>query len=414
MNNTAAMENAVRRRHGAWPALDQPSLLLHCLLLVSAADRFAIQAGGVSIKLAWLALPILYLLAKKGRQPSAPLLFASVFFLAHLSASLFAENKLLAFAYSLQIPAFYWLFFKTAFDLCQSLDRAQVFRVVLLSGRAQILLAALLVLLGIDERATFLYYEPSYMAIALIPYVFVSIFHSKRRFLDLLFLLLFLGTAASANFILILLAALLFVGLYAGGIAKTVKFFLMAMVILACSLPLLRHVGDGNPNAEIARTIADDMDWDLLVAVAYARAGNRFPRLEMGFDAALDKPLLGLGPGNYTRYSESLDSEAYGSEWMSPAGLPVVNIELDLILNGGIASLLIAAWFFLHLFRRCKRIPEPAAKAVALGTLAVIALVMQFESTYMRPYLWVYFGMFYALSSLRGAAAASGMKRHAS
>lgn len=370
---------------------------LFILFLVASSDRLGIMVGGAAIKPLWILLFPIALIMLAGKIEKTSLAYAAVFFIFHLT-SLFLNNiNAHGLIYSAQIIVFYILFFNVAYSISRRLHSVKTLQIISISGRFQIICSILLCILKVDARATFLYYEPSYMAIALIPYTMLVISQASSKKVDLLFIAGFLYFGGSANYLLILIIAILIVTL-SGGLEKSSIFKSMAIGSLVLLVFLAIALFGNKTNSAFIQNNAEKVNFEDFGLLLIDRTGNRVPRLITAFDAVVENPIFGIGPGNYNKYTELSFNEFYLADWTSPEGLPPTNVLLESQINAGILGVLTVVLFWLSTIRRLRRLPKTEIKLIFLGTITIMAVVMQIESTYLRPYLWIFFGIIYGLT----------------
>ncbi len=376
---------------------------LQLVMFCASADLTSVELGGASLRLAWVLLPFAAVLIRRSGHDRHWLYLTLTLFALHVLAALASAATVKGLVYSFWILFSYIFFFRVGVDAARQLGK-EAWQVVLLNGRLQILLALLLVLSGVHERAQFLYYEPSYMAIGLAPYVFAAIHVSRRRALDMLLIVALLASNQSANLLLVLVVALV-QWVLSNGLNWRTVLVVLAVPGGAATLYFVALNNPDNANHNLAEWIyAHGLSWELIQA-GLERGGNRVPRIEAAWEVAGANPWWGVGPGNYVAHTDNLDFShiSGGLWWLDPSGLPPVNVLLDAAVSAGFAATAIMVLAFVGLWRSASRVPDAAARHAIFGALAGIAVAMQLESNYLRAYVWLAFGLFAGMIPRRDA-----------
>jgi hypothetical protein len=390
------------RRRGSFlrrpSAASRLAILFNLIYLVGISDLTSLSIGGGNVRWAWASLPLLALLVP-GRRGDTPLLRASLgLFAVHVVAAFAAGAVGRGLVYSVWILVNYYFFFRAAYLITRALgDR--VWDAILWGGRVQIACGVLLTLAGIDERARFVYFEPSYLAIGLVPYLFTVVIRSHRRLLDYGLLLSLLVANQSANMLLAMATALVF------WLACTRR--LLVLLGLAIAIPAAAYGGyrhalndPADPNHGVAAWLSENPINVEIAAVLLTRAGNRAPRVEAALEVVGDRWLFGLGPGNYNDITSSMnfDHLTGGLEYQDPAGMPVINVLLEAVSNAGLPAAAILLLVYLAVARDALQIRNNEERWIVLGSLTAIGLMLLVESSYLRAYVWFAFGVFVARS----------------
>ena len=131
------------------------------------------------------------------------------------------------------------------------------------------------------------------------------------------------------------------------------------------------------------------------------RSGDRWVRAVVGWDAFLQHPWLGVGIGGDTAYmgaSPFPDSVAgYLRPWMNvDQGQPFSNILIEVAGTMGIAGLVPVLGILIYAgscaVKSLRDQEMPAAAAFFMAFFAIF-LALQFESTFLRYYLWTPLGL---------------------
>ncbi|MEY2689139.1 MAG: hypothetical protein RL375_3337 [Pseudomonadota bacterium] len=371
-------------------------LLFNLVYLAAIADVTSMSFQGGAVRAAWLLVPFLLFLLPAYRDAWMPLLAVFLLFSLHVVASFVVGPLLKGLAYSFWILVNYVLFYRTAYVLTALLG-SRVWNVVLLGGRVQILLGVLLFAFGVHERTQFIYYEPSYLAIGLVPYLFCVLFWSRRRLVDYSLLGLVLVTNQSANLMLALVVAVALWFLYA---RKAGQLLALSLLVAAAAVGFFWAAlsNPDNPNHGLAVWFSENGWNPELWTEVGRRAGNRLPRLQAALELLDGRWWFGLGPGNFPALTVGMDFDALsgGVDYYDPAGLPVINVFVEAAANAGILALLMVAVMFVMVFFAALRIHDRKERWIALGIVVAFCVMLQIESSYLRAYVWFSFGVLMA------------------
>jgi len=384
------------------------ALLFNIFYFIAISDVTSLNIAGGNIRWSWIALPFLCLLLPKGKEPRIIIIYVLALFFIHVEASFLYGSFIKGFVYSAWILVNYLLFFRSAYLITSQLKDG-VWNAFLMGGRIQIISAVILVALGAHERAQFIYFEPSYLAIGLVPYLFASIFWSKHKLLDYSLILLITISNQSATMMAALFVSILF------WLTFNKRFFISFLLLIFTPLSVYLAYwfslnNASNPNHSIAVWISENgINYDLLL-VLLQRGGNRIPRLQAALDLIDGKWLTGLGTGSYVEITSNMNFDYITDsiKFLDPAGLPVINVILEAIANAGIFAALILTLVFLTIFFKGTRIINRQERFIILGSLTAFGIMLQFESSYLRAYVWFAFGVFAARSRKSPAVIISG------
>lgn len=371
------------------------AILFNIIYFIAISDITSVNIAGGNIRLAWLFMPFIALLAPKGKHYRFTAIAVFALFAIHIIASLIAGTIARGFIYSFWILFNYFFFFRTAYLITTNLG-SRIWNAVLWGGRIQSVLAIIMTLTGLHERARFIYFEPSYLAIGLVPYLFTSIFWSKNRIFDFSLILFVLIFNQSANMMIAIIVAFIFWLFVSRRLWTSV-----CLVFLATLTGFFTYrvaLNDLlNPNHALAKLVSDtEISMDLITAIL-SRAGNRIPRMEAALELLSGHWLQGYGPGAYIDITanRNFDRITGGLDYLDPAGLPVINVLLEAAANAGVlaAAVLVAA--FVHVIRVVITRPKDVRERhLMIGAMLAYGVMLQFESSYLRAYVWLTFGVF--------------------
>jgi hypothetical protein len=362
------------------------NFILHALILISILDFSGIVVSDMTVRVGWLFAPLLILFVKPKSITTAEACFLSLFTSFHLISCLY-NSHYSGLVYVVWIVFNYLVFYRIAASSGIALN-VDISKVFIQSGRIQILFGAFLVFISQHERITFTYYEPSYMAIGLIPYITFSLLNRKVLKFDMFCIFLFLALGQSALFIL-------FVVLIISGKLwaerKTSKpFFVLILIAFSGAVFFIdAYNNEQRANHLFVATIVDQ-GFSLLTFLD--RAGNRFPRMAAAFEVLTHNFYFGIGSGNYPRFVSNLDFTHLdrGLPWLSVENQPPINIFLEAGINAGIFGALV----IFIVFVRFAFLAFPRSndwRYFFVVSLTFIAGLV--EANYLRAYCWIYFGI---------------------
>lgn len=265
--------------------------------------------------------------------------------------------------------------------------------------RFQIVVGAILVLTGLQFRAQVLYYEPSYFALSLTPYIVMlvgSITSSKNAIgtvrytgkIDWALLAVALITTQSANLILVFLISILVFSLLGRG--KVKKIFIMSSILLI-ALMMLYFYSQSHDDL-LSSTFQGFVDSQNKFSAAMDRTGNRWPRAQLTYDIAMDT-FWGIGIGAFEEYTLLHYLPMYDSlpEYLSPIGYPAINIYFEIAATCGWIALVVWLYWHYRMLKEANR--DKSGSAIIVCSLIVAMVALFIESNFMRPYYWMLIGM---------------------
>lgn len=314
-------------------------------------------------------------------------------------------SVLASFAIGTSMGYMVWIIFNFLFISCvfkhlAEVDYYSTIKGVINSYRVQIIAGALFYFVHLQDRAHFLYYEPSYFAIALIPYVIMVLCSVLQKdsivitpsisLMDFFLCLVAIYTTKSANLLLVFLIGFCVISLH--GRKKFIKVS-ASLFILALAFIFLYYYAQQNDDL-IAMTFKNIFMSGDIVDGLRDRAGNRWYRFEMAYKIATEH-FWGVGIGAYIEYTlsnMSLYPQYSQLPWyLNPIGLPVINLYIEMAATCGWLALVI--WLFWHyrlLFSRKVRLFKGT---VIYYSLLVSMIILITESSFMRPYYWILIGI---------------------
>jgi hypothetical protein len=364
--------------------------------IISIADATSITLGGSNIRLAWGLLPFLLIISPHTKEDKISIYFVIIFFALHIISASNSGNLLTGAAFSIWILVNYFFFFRSGY-LLSGLIRENIWHAFIILGRLQIVIGFLMYASGINDRTQFIYYEPSYFAMGLVPYIFCTAFWSENKYLDYGLIILALTTSQSANMAIAVFSSIIFYLIYSRRfLFITTTSCLIPLAIYSTYLMIL--LNPENPNYGLARWINENGISIDLISEALQRAGNRVPRIEAALEFLKENWLLGVGPGNYTEITKNINFNHItgGAEYLDPAGLPAINVIIESTLNSGIFGALILLLYAFYTMLRVKSSENPRERWLMIGSLCTFFIMLQIESSYLRAYIWFTVGAFLA------------------
>lgn len=325
--------------------------------------------------------------------------FVLLFFLACSPSTIYSYALGKSLGYLAWI-LFNFLFISCVFKKLAEDDYGSTLKGIFYSYRFQIIVAAFLYFAHIHERAQFLYYEPSYFAIALIPYVviFITSFIYKNKTInlpkatlfDLFLCVLAIYTTKSANLLLIFVVSMCVISLHGKNKTAKVALSIGFLLIAYISLYFYSKGHDDLISITFKNIFMSGNFWEGLID----RVGNRWYRVEMAYQVAVDH-WWGIGIGAYAEYTLNSVSQYpfYNSlPWyLKPIGMPAINLYIEMAATSGWLALVI--WLVWHYKLLYSRKRKEFRGTVIYFSLLISMIVLNIESSFMRPYYWVLIGI---------------------
>lgn len=275
------------------------------------------------------------------------------------------------------------------------------------SYRFQIIIGGVLYFSGLQFRAQVLYYEPSYFALSLIPYVVLVFCGLLRngmqkdvewndiRFLDVMLLFVALYTTKSANMVLVSMLAAVVVSLYGDGKIKKLNIMGISFMIAWAFLTWY----SSNYNDLISTTFQKIANADSFYDAILERTGNRWPRAQLTFDTAMNT-FWGVGIGSFKEYTSANYFPKFSEipAYYSPLSNEAVNIYFEIAATCGWGALVV--WLSLHFKLICGVNKYKNNTPIIVCSLVVAMFALVIESNFLRPYYWMLIGMIMGQISL--------------
>ncbi|HDT6529685.1 hypothetical protein [Raoultella ornithinolytica] len=358
------------------------------LTLLTGID--VISVAGVRLSLIPLIIFSVFIIMRKRRIPRISILIL-LFIVATLPSLLFTYDFQKSFSYVIW-TIINFIAIIIPFSYLVSEDKDNAIRGMLFSFRFQIALGILLFISGVQGRAHLLYYEPSYFALALTPYILIvaqRYINQDKKYTykwDLILVLISLYITKSANLLLILILSIIVTLFFGKNKIKSLIVFLIIFLILIILAFLYINYSD-DLMADTIRNIISSPD---KITSALVRTGNRWPRLLLTYDIAISH-FWGVGLGAFASFTDNHFFPMYVDlPWyLNPLHGEGMNIYLELAATGGWISLLL--WVVFNI--KCIFISFRNDNQLIGMSLIVILLALNIESNIMRPYYWMILGM---------------------
>lgn len=347
--------------------------LLIFLIILSTMDRFdnyylSTNIMGITVRYSHIVsiFPALILIRCKKINQSF------YFFIVSLIISGIYNNTTSS-AISLVIAALisYYIFYLPALSFAKDYPDLGV-RAILQSSRFLMLVGIVLQLSGYTERMAAFFYEPAYMSIFMAAYASLCFVEQKLvKPIDYIFLTIFLYSSKSAAFILVMFGIVFYL-LF----SKKRNFIKSLVIIYLMLLIYYLSIDRVNLNYKVVDAAISFEIKDLL-EFSRQRTGERFDFMMISFSEVMKSPMFGIGPRAFQNMHN---------------GIPPANIFLQIILEAGILGLIVCIFAIKNFFRGIGTL-QRYKKFIACTSIALLTC-LQIESTYMRAYLWVFFGIF--------------------
>lgn len=372
------------------------SIKLFSFLITLLISVDVIQISGLRITL----IPLLFvgiLIFIKNNSIDKNTLYVFLFALLCIPSLLFTVNIIKSSLY------IFWIFLNYLSILIVYSQLIQKSKYETIIGirdayKLQIIVGCFLYFSGIQERAQVLFYEPSYFAIALIPYI-VMIFSkyinnntdNNEKYTshsDIIFLVLAIFITKSFNLIIIcFLVPIILFAFEKGKLRNLLIFSLLGSVIYQAFKFYISNSDD-----LISKTFQNIIDSGDVITSLLERTGNRWPRMQLTNEIALQN-FWGVGIGTMDEYSLNhyFSNFSYLPDYLSPIGYPPINIYLEIAATCGWLAL--AVWLLWHFYIIKQNVNSQKSDSVITCSLIVIMIIMMIESSFLRPYYWMLLGL---------------------
>lgn len=379
--------------------------ILSILLLFTGFDVLAFTTPVGAIRLSFFVFLVAFIcLSLNGVykvDKSEASIIALLIFLMFVT-SYFSYNVIRSLSYIVWFLVCYLLYFNVIKSMTKNMDPYLVLKVFRDIGRLQILACIMLRLYGV-ERPALLYYEPSYMILAMLPYIYFTIIQFRNEFkifkgIDVFLLFALVYITMSAN-LLLAIAIVSVLGYLRMSLKPILFLFLSALVGYYFS-----HWYAQNYDDLLGVTFQKILESENYLASLLDRTGNRWPRTLIAFDAAKEYLWYGVGLGSFSDFSVDYNTHvdyASGFSWNEPRGLPASNVIIELLAEGGIFVFSAFFVFIALIFTRKSHSENGADLLIHWKKIVFIFFILLiFESNLLRPYFWAYLGVLSSFATI--------------
>lgn len=387
-------------------------LLMFLSLLLIGADRFAVHAG-VTLRIVFpvfmLAFGSLYM--RKGTEIAFDYNLGVLFFLLSVAgaiSTLHSLQTMKSLGYTIWVLFDFFVILALTYNFAKQYPMRIVLSVWFLAFRIHVLLMIAELVLGVIRhnlgRPQVWFYEPSYFAIFMTAYFGSSLYlllaEGKPYRLDFFLSLFAILAMGSATGIFGAFLAVCFNVLIA---RQRLKLLLWAAALIVLFFGTLHLFFSHTMYYQfVAESI---LNGDFSANIVLDRAGNRWIRVLVGWDAFLHNPWLGVGIGGDSAYMDALPLPNAALDYVRPwtwadieGGRPFANIFVEVLGTMGIIGFIPFAGIFLYAIRRLigilsnRSLDASLTAAVFAGFFSTV-MALQLDGTMLRYYLWSPLGL---------------------
>lgn len=370
--------------------------IIYSGIILISLDVANIQIGSIHLRLAQFFLPILFLITKKYKIEIKYIYILSFLALTALPSLYISFNLFKSIPYLLWIV--YNFIFVYYFFYCLTKHNPKIVIDIYINlVRFYILISFIIFIFNGFDRVSLFFYEPSFFVIFVIPFIAFVFFAEKiNKIIDIILLILFYFFTKSA---LLLVAVGFMLIFWCFSKINIVRLLILFILVTSAAFFLNRYdiVNSGDINLRVLYTfISSDQGIEILLM----RGGNRWPRFLQSLDIALLHPIIGVGLGAYEDFQLAIGGYNYEElEVNIPDedggfGRPAVNIFTEMIATAGFGFLCAFLYFISSCFSQ--RIFKSQFRWFGIGVILII-VALQFESNFMRLYLWAFLGILLGL-----------------
>ena len=355
-----------------------------------------IQVGSIHLRIAQIFLPFLILFIKK-HHIEKKYIFLLFFLIFTAIPSIFvSSNSFKSILYLIWI--LYNSLFIFYFFYCLSKSSPlQILNSYINIVRVFILISFLIFLINGFERVALLFYEPSFFVLFIIPFIaWIFFSKSKNKIIDFTLILMFYTFTKSALFLVIFTFIFILWASYHIKLFLGFLIFILSILIFY-EIKNFEFLNSDDINLRVLGTFLSTTEG---IEVLLFRGGNRWPRFLQSLDVAYANYLIGVGIGAYEDFQlakggyDYSDLEVNIPEEDRGFGKPAVNVFLEMIATAGFCFLCVFLYFISSCFS--KRIFKSQFRWFGIGVILII-VALQFESNFMRLYLWAFLGILLGL-----------------
>ncbi|WFR79433.1 O-antigen ligase family protein [Janthinobacterium rivuli] len=374
-------------------------------MIVVCLDVISIDLGNFKLKISYVWFPlylILFAYFFDLRMRLDNVKISAIFILSFLPSVLFSSNLITSVAFYAGTCICLVIMF--TFSKMVYLAPVKIIKLLFLFYRFSVMLTAAMVVMQIQYRGHFLLYEPSYYAVALIPYFCIT-FHRaflygfKISIIDLFFIFLAIFISQSVSMVLWIFICFVLTYISFGRVRLIYFAYFCAALLFFLLIAYFfdartRKIIDGlyglfsNPSSSL----------NLLVFVV----GNRLQRVLVAYQAFTESPFFGVGLGTLKAYSSSnFNASDFIINGITAADFIVestaANVFVEVGAEAGIIGFIgfMSILFFIHRKKNNYVVLAPF-KIAFYVTMAALLI----DSSYLRTYVWALYGIILGLSAL--------------
>ncbi|MEI6713023.1 MAG: O-antigen ligase family protein [Verrucomicrobiota bacterium] len=372
-------------------------------MVAACMDTPNLQLGGLSVKIAFIVFPIyvLIIISKYGvRMNAGDALCAGAFLLSIIPSVINSVSPIHSVAFLFGAGVCVGAMF--SFSVIVSRLGADAADVLVKFYRMTVVVSVLAVLLRLQERGCYTFYEPSYWTIALIPYFCITFYRLSIgppgcANLDCVFVLLAVLASQSFSMVLWAFVVLLWMRFKANKIRLGQIVALVLCVVIGGGLAVAY---DQRTQTTLSVIQDAQLDAEGFVRVAIHIAGNRVQRICLAWDVAMSHFWDGVGLGVFKQFVASyLDGDDFSVmgmvAWDFILESNAVCVYLEMLAEGGFFGLL---GYVIVLYRVYKVGQSRVYATPMLEAFVVTMSALIIESSYLRPYVWALYGTVLGLS----------------
>ena len=246
------------------------------------------------------------------------------------------------------------------------------------------------------HRARFFSYETSYLSlliVTLLPAIMSSnlLRVSWNRRIIWIFSLIIFSIFSFSTLLFLGIVAFSFVYLIANKKISIYLIFLpiIYLVLNLFKLPILFKVDFNKIFAHM-----NSFNFNEILQLFMSISGNRANRIQLAYENVLENFPDAVGVGNYLKINNGFIPELYSLPMdKNPYYLPAVNIYLEALATIGLGGIFLII-IFLYAF---SKIDTRTLSGTFYLIFTVQLFLLNFESSFIRPYVWLFLGIALAL-----------------
>jgi O-Antigen ligase len=382
-----------------------------CLVTATGFDVLSFNILSSNIRFAYVIFFIVFLCLKEDiyievKRQKIIYSLLLLFVLFSLPSIFESTNFTKSLIYPLWVLLNYlFVFVIFAFLSCKENSKEKLFNGIIISFRFQVLVSLFFFFLkiGISERVSLFYYEPSYFAFALTLYISTIVYRFNGRlnswvFLDIVLVFIAFLTTQSFNLILILLLCLT-CSLLVGQKNRNQQKNTLALLFGILLMYLFVYLYTQNIDDLISTRLRSALESDNILDYLSSAGGNRIPRKECAWAVFLQHKWFGVGIGAYDSYTLTTNIQEclsfLANDDLSPIGKPATNIYIEILSTVGILGSWPIFLFFAYIVFRKNFTRLDMIQSSYFTAVVSLLLLLMYDGNYMRLYLWMFLGIYY-------------------